>query len=97
MTDEQFSNDLKQIVEQARVQIVALMERARDEDVGCGGFMGDAPVSWAHAEGYGWDRTADQLAELGGWVHDRLRGTNRTHKRQSVTVKIRKALGYTCP
>jgi len=42
------------------------------------------------------ENVVDDIVTTGGWVADRIRGINRLH-RKSLTKKLRRALGYTCP
>jgi hypothetical protein len=87
-----FAQELDKIVETAREQIVELVQKAQKED----GLEWDTRESISFVEDTGWQNKADSLAEIAGWIYDRLNGKTRLDKK-SVTKKLRKALGYTYP
>lgn len=92
MTNEEFARDLANVVEVSRVKVVELVTDAQNAE----GLAYDTTESVSFAEDPAWQRQADALAELAGWIHDRLHGRNRL-SRGSVTKRIRRALGYTVP
>ena len=92
MTENEFTRELKEISEEARLKIVELVKQARDENAD--GFDGKNSVDWY--DNSDWSRAVDGLIELGGWVYDRLDGKS-IHNRSSMRRKLRKALGYTYP
>lgn len=92
MTEKEFTDRLKTIVDKLWVDVTALVHEAQEQD----GLTIETnkEVSW-----YGFgsaEDSIDSLACAAGWIDDRMRGINRLHKK-SLTKKIRKALGYTYP
>lgn len=92
MNARQFADELGKIEEETRNKVVELVNRAQAEE-GLG-WDTDKPISFV--DDPNWNYKADGLAEMAGWVYDRLAGRNRLHKK-SVTKRIRKALGYSYP
>lgn len=92
MNARQFADELQKINNETMDKVRELVNRAQaDEGLS---WDTDQPVSFC--DDPNWERLADDLASMGGWVYDRLNGRNRLHKK-SVTKKIRKAIGYTYP
>jgi hypothetical protein len=92
MDAKEFGKQLGKIIDAADAQIIELVHKAQaDEGLP---WDTDMPVSWCGDPN--WQRKADALVERAGWIYDRLRGRNRLAK-QSVTKRLRKALGYTYP
>jgi hypothetical protein len=93
ITDEAFERELQIIVDDTNDRIAALINRVRTERLGeyAGSQEVDSLVNYNRHQG--WKRSADQLAQIGGWVYDRLNGKTAAD-RGSVSTKIRKALGY---
>jgi len=92
MNAKQFAEELDKINTEAWDKARELVQRAQAEE----GMNWDTDRPVSFHDDPAWQYNADGLAELGGWVYDRLNGRNRLHKK-SVTKKIRKALGYTYP
>lgn len=95
MTEAEFSKRLEAIAQEARQKTVKLVHEAMESR----GFdpLEDNRLPFAGTSEYTtWEQGADNLATLGGWVYDRVHGRGRDHK-QSMTRKIRRALGYSYP
>lgn len=92
MTPKEFEIKLYKIELETWDNVSVLVNQARLEELGEG--HDDKPISYA--DDPNWQRRADALGELCGWIYDRMHGKNRGDKR-SMTRKIRKALGYTYP
>lgn len=84
---EEFNARLSAVEERARSEASELVLMYRQLEK----LEDDQPVSFADDPNV--ERTTDDFALLSGWINDRLHGINRLH-RQSVTKKIRRALGY---
>ena len=92
MNAETFNNELRKIYDETNEKVVALVNKAQAED----GFTWDTDKSASFANDSNWIRSADDFAEMTGWIYDRLRGKTR-FDRGSMTKKIRKTLGYSYP
>lgn len=92
MKAQEFTAQLDKINAEAWDKARDLVQRAQADE----GMNWDTDNPVTFADDPGWQHKADGLAELGGWIYDRLNGRNRLHKK-SVTKKIRHALGYTYP
>ena len=92
MTAEEFGARLSQIVTETNQEVVALVHEAQER----AGLGIETDQSVPFADDPNWNRPADSLAESAGWIYDRLNGRTGLH-RQSMTKKIRRALGYTSP
>jgi len=93
MKASEFTERLAAIRDEAADKAIALMGQARDENAN--GVAGDAPLDFADSRP--WQDEADGFALLTGWLYDRVNGGDRLNKRTSMTVKLRKVLGYTYP
>lgn len=91
MNGAKFAGDLQALVNKFNDEVVALVHKAQEED----GLSWDTnkPVSWVDDQ---YDHEVDTIVQIGGWVHDRLHGINRLHKK-SLTKKLRRVLGFTAP
>jgi hypothetical protein len=94
MKAEEFDARLKEIVVRTEREVMLLVEEAQLAEHKQG-LASEEPVSWVDAPAE-WERTADRLAVLGGWIYDKLNGRRRSDVKSTVK-KIRKALGYTYP
>lgn len=92
MDVKEFDTQLREILNETNDKVVQLVIEARNSHAD--GWDGRKPVSYA--DDPNWQRAADGFAEMTGWIYDRMHGRNRLH-RQSMTKKIRKALGYSYP
>lgn len=92
MTADEFGKRLNEIEAETWGKVTTLVSQAREEDGK--EYDGYEPVSYH--DNPNWQRHADALAELAGWIYDRMNGRNRLDRR-SMTKKIRKAIGYTYP
>ena len=92
MTRAEFELQLSKIVDETNEKVVTLVLKAREEEFG--EFDMDKPMPYA--DDPNWERKADSLAEMCGWIYDRMNGKTRLDKR-SMRRKIRRALGYTYP
>lgn len=88
----EFNTELRKINEQAWNAARELVQRAQKEE----GLPWDTDQPLPFHDDPNMETIADGIAELGGWIRDRLNGINRLHKK-SITKRIRKALGYTYP
>ena len=89
MTEQEFNTELEKIAKEAWDKARELVFKAQtDEGMD---WQTDKPVSFHGGMYY---KSCDSLAELAGWIYDRLDGKTRMDKK-SMTKKIRKALGYT--
>lgn len=86
---QEFETVLKAIAEETEERVRQLICYYRDSYAD--GELGDQPLPWNDAPS--WDRIADRFVEVGGYIYDRVCGTNRTRK-DSMTRRLRKALGY---
>lgn len=92
MKAEEFAKRLDDLENEFRTKIVELVNDAQKDE----GFDWDTEQRLSFYDDPTWQRRADSIAELAGWIYDRVNGMTRLDKK-SVTKKIRKALGYTYP
>jgi hypothetical protein len=92
MDGQEFYTELDKIIKETNQKIVSLVHKAQEEN----GLNWDTDLPLPFADDPNIERRADDLACMGGWVHDRINGRNRLSKK-SITKKIRKALGYSYP
>ena len=90
MTEKEFTQELKTILDNSWEQVNNLVERAREQE---GKLNNTEPISWYYEFEYNGERKADGFVELGGFICDKLQGMNRLNKK-SLTRKLRKVLGY---
>lgn len=93
MKASEFDEELKKIELETWDKVSSLVFKARNDEL-IEGQDDNKPVSFA--DDPNWQRRADALGELCGWIYDRLHGKTRLD-RGSMTKKIRKAIGYTYP
>ena len=92
MNASEFEKQLKEIEEETWEKVVALVFKAREDEFG----HSDGNEMVSFADDPNWQRKADALGELCGWIYDRINGKTRL-SRGSMTKKIRRALGYSYP
>jgi len=91
LTGAKFAGDLQILVNKFNIDVVKLVQAAQESE----GLNWDTnkAVSWADDQ---YDHEVDNIVQIGGWIYDRLHGMNRL-SRKSLTKKLRKVLGFTCP
>ena len=94
MNQQEFTSELESIVRDTREKVVALVQRARqDDDKTCSDDS--RPLPFAYDFRFNSESTVDSLALLAAWIYDRVSGYTPRKTRGNLTSKIRKALGYT--
>jgi len=92
MDEKTFAQKLGEIENEAGRKIFDLVNTAQADE----GLSWDTNKAVSFHNNPNWNYRADALAEMTGWIYDRLNGKNRQDKK-SMTKKIRKALGYSRP